>query len=204
MTMTSPTKKEVARKLSPFLPEVYRAFEHAIFKSKTYFEVEEIRVEYSILSALVRLHVKEFLRNKGFDGVVFYDLALCGLSLKYGDFHIRMWKSSDNELPPPGQSEPRQCFCNQQYTLPFVDDGQQPDSVVNIAILWNLNRSYDFKLWWVCPKRFNANSGELEVEWEPSEIKDPTVQIVAEPRTSGRPADLPIKEKEKEIRARKK
>ncbi len=54
---------------------------------------------------------------------------------------MRMWKSDGQELPPPGPSERRQDFYNQQPTLFALE--RKDDAIVNLAILWNLDGGYD-------------------------------------------------------------
>lgn len=182
--------QETLNQLSSIYPEIYAGFEYGIGKAKEYFQDEGIALECSVFSSLVRLHVKDYLHSKGIDGVAFYDLALCGLCFRYRQYLIRIWKAQDHQLPPPGPSETRQSFYNQQYRLDFNGDSVELD----LAFLWNLDSRYNLSaLWLVCPKYFDPESATIEAHWS-IPVPHPVLTIRVE-SIVGTPPDLPIDRK---------
>jgi hypothetical protein len=191
--------EETLNQLSSIHPEIYASFEYGIAKAKGYFEGEEIPVESSVFSALVRLHVKEYLQGKGVEDVAFYDLALCGLCFRYRQYLIRMWKARDDQLPPPGPSETRQSFYNQQYRLNFNGDSVELEPR-HLAFLWNLDSRFNLSaLWLVCPKCFDLESATTEAEWS-IPVPHPVLTIRVKAIVST-PPDLPIERKDPQPKA---
>ncbi len=206
---TIPTKEEALEILSPIHPEVHRSLDHGAFRSRAFFEAENAKPERSLQSMLVRYHAKNQLQKK-FPDVVFDNLSLCGISLlcrglkwrgRPTDCRVRLWKSLDNQLPNPGPSNQKKIYYTQeQYELPFPAGATRENGDVEelkFAILWNLSsKGMLLPLWLVCPKKFDLETGEIEVWWD-VEVPDPTLATKPGPRPSRR-KDLPIPLKEKE------
>src|SRR5690349_3031449 len=90
-----PGPEETISDLAWLHPDIYRAFEHGIFKARNHFDTEELQHDSSAFSTLVRLHAKNYLRKRGLEAVEIDEVSLCGLSLTLDKYVIRMWKSDD-------------------------------------------------------------------------------------------------------------
>ena len=191
-----PGPKETLADLAWLHPEIYRAFEYGIFKAKNHFATENLEHEASAFSTLVRLHAKDYLRKKGLQAVEIEDVKLCGLSLKLDGYHIKMWKASDDGLPVPGKSEPKQEF----YQQSLFNDGERPE-VLNLAVIWNINSNKDLSaIWLICPKYGDENSAE---EYWNARIPDPSLAVVSSDLTP-QSEDLPIGPKKESEQVKKK
>src|SRR5262245_14701278 len=84
------------------------------------------------------------------------DVNLSGLSLRLDGYHIKMWKASEDGLPVPGKSEPKQAF----YQQPLFTDGDRPE-ILHLAVIWNTDASRNLSsVWLVCPKFGDEKSAE--------------------------------------------
>jgi hypothetical protein len=188
--------------LAPIHPQIHKALDNGAFKAKAYFDSEETKVERCLQSMLVRYHAKLQLQ-KDFPEVVFDNFSLCGISLLCKDLtwkgrnvncRLRVWKSFNNELPPPGDSEGRRVFYTQPQIEMFPDGSPNDDEQVNelkFAILWNLtNTGILSPLWLVAPKSCNRKTGQIKVWWD-IQIPDPALSVQEAPRARKR-EDLPM------------
>src|SRR5712692_6616441 len=127
-TSVIPTEPEALAMLSGVHPEIHKGLEHGAFESRAYFEEKQAPIERSLESMLVRYHAKLYLQKR-FPEVHFDNLSLCGISLlcrnldwrgKNASVRLRLWKSSDRELPSPGDSRQKKIYYTQpQPELPF-------------------------------------------------------------------------------------
>ena len=166
-------------------PEIFRSLEYGVLKAKEYFEVESMEKEQSIFSAIVRLHARAYLRNRGIDTMDVERITLCGLSLRVPQYAIKIWKTEDEDLPTPGSSGPKQEF---YYQPSLFSDGLEI-AELNLAVLWNLDSLNNLAaLWLVCPKYGDEKSAEAH--WT-IRIPDPVLGLSA-PARSDNPPDLPM------------
>jgi hypothetical protein len=180
-----PSPEETLADLNWFHPEIYRAFEHGVFKARNHFETENIEPDSSAFSTLVRLHARNYLKKKGFDALEVEHVNLCGLSLKLPKYYIKMWKAVDDGLPAPGHSEPKQEFYQQPL---FPNDGENP-LPLHLIVIWNVDsQKLLSSLWLICPK--NGDEKSAEAHWC-VRIPDPTALAAGSPPSQGSP-DLPI------------
>jgi hypothetical protein len=194
--ITVPGPDETLAELAWLHPEIYRAFEHGVYEAKNHFETKQLKYDAAAFSTFVRLHGKDYLSKKGLEAVDVEDVNLTGLSLKLDAYHIKMWKASDDGLPVPGKSEPKQAF----YEQSLFEDGECPE-ILNLAVIWNINASKDLSaVWLICPKHGDETSAEAY--WN-VRIPDPTL-TVAPSNTTPPTDDLPIVPKDsKEDRKKK-
>ncbi len=194
--------------LSDVHPEIHKGLEHGAFEARAYFEEKDAPVERSLQSMLVRYHAKLHLQEK-FPQVVFDNLSLCGISLlcrnlewRSGNIsaRLRLWKTTDKELPPPGDSKQKKIYYTQpQPELPFPNEATTVEnkSELHFAVLWNLNSKGVLQpMWLVCPKGFNPKTGEIKVWWD-VEIPDPALATTGA-KHIGRRTDLEIRRKAEE------
>ena len=192
-----PSPEETLADLNWFHPEIYRAFEHGVFKAKNHFDTENIDLDSSAFSTLVRLHARDCLKKKGFDAVDIEKVNLCGLSLKLPQYHIKMWKAVDDGLPAPGHSEPKQEFYQQPL---FPNDGQNC-LPLHLIVIWNVNsQKHLSNVWLICPK--NGDEKSAEAHWC-VRIPDPTSTATGA-QSSEISSDLPISYKSETETAAKK
>lgn len=192
-----PSPEETLADLTWFHPEIHRAFEHGVFKAKNHFDTENIELDSSAFSTLIRLHARDYLKKKGFDAVEIEHVNLCGLSLKLPNYYIKMWKAADDGLPAPGYSEPKQEFYQQPL---FPHDGENP-MPLHLVVIWNLDSQKNLSsLWLVCPK--NGDERSAEAHWC-VRIPDPSSTAAGLPPSAGTP-DLPITRKPESETAAKK
>jgi hypothetical protein len=179
-----PSPEDVLDDLKWFLPELYRGFEHGLFKAKSHFETEDINKDGAAFSMLVRLHAREYLRKKGLEAVEIKKVNLCGLALDLPGYKIKIWKAADDAIPIPGHSEPKQEFYQQSL---FEQEGP-----LKLIIIWNLNsQSMLSAVWLICPKSGDETSAEAH--WN-VKVPDPSL-AVAPAETPAVTRDLPIERK---------
>jgi len=180
-------------------PELYRGIEYGVFEAKTHFQTKQISHDGAAFSTLVRLHAKNYYRNKGLDAVDVEQVNLTGLSLKLDGYHIKIWKASDSSLPVPGRSEPKQAFYQQRLNF---EGGQRPD-VIHLAIIWNVSKPAQelSAIWLVCPKDGNEKSAE---DYWTVRIPDPALDIPLSATELPPTDDLPMGPKKSEDEKKKK
>lgn len=162
-----PDSQKSLQDLQPITPLFYSAFEAATQNVKEFFEREAKQIDNWLAPCLVRYYAKGFLRNAGQDiDDEPYDLddslSNNGLCLSYGNYQIRIWKTSDGHLPVPGPSQVRQAFFNQQLSLGFP----LPVGKINLAILWSASASYGLAgLALSCPRGGKETRASVQEYW---------------------------------------
>jgi hypothetical protein len=185
-----PSPEKTLADLSWLHPELYRAFEHGVYKGKTHFEGESLDWDASAFSTIVRLHAKSYLKTKNLDAVEIEQVNLSGLSLRVPKYQIKMWKSEGSDLPVPGASEPKQEF----YQQPLFPNGTEQPNPLRLAVLWNIDwQKHLAAVWLVCPKYGDEKSAEAH--WC-VKIPDPALASVPVAAAPTIPSDLPIKRKD--------
>jgi hypothetical protein len=157
--------------------------EHGLLEALEYFDSKSLRVDASVFSAIVRLHAREYLRGRQLnaDAIESVDMKvesvnlkvesvnLCGLWLKIGRYHLKIWKISVHDL---AKALERQNAVGQQLSL--VDQDGIPIAM-NLAVYWTADAAHKVgQLYLVQPKQDDPRC----YEWAWSrEIKQ---QITAE------------------------
>jgi hypothetical protein len=184
-----PSPEKTLADLSWLHPEIYRAFEHGVFKAKTHFESETLEWDASAFSTIVRVHAKAYLKTKDLEAVEIEQVNLSGLSLRFPKYQIKMWKAEGSDLPVPGNSEPKQEF----YQQPLFPSGTDDPIPLRLAVLWNVDWQKNLSaVWLVCPKYGDEKSAEAH--WC-VRIPDPALAYPATAAAPVMPSDLPIRPK---------
>jgi hypothetical protein len=184
-----PSPEKTLGDLTWLHPEIYRAFEHGVYKGKTHFDGEGLEWDASAFSTIVRLHAKSYLKTKNLHAVEIEHVNLSGLSLRVPQYQIKMWKSEGSELPVPGNSEPKQEF----YQQPLFPNGTDQPNPLRLAVLWNIDWQKNLAaVWLVCPKSGDEKSAEAH--WC-VKIPDPALASLPSLIAVAVPDDLPIKRK---------
>lgn len=195
-----PNQEKALKRVAPIVPEIYRAFEHGTAKSSEYFRLENLQRDPYLEAMLVKAHAREHLRKApDFSKVVFDKLAMCGISFRYNKWQFRLWKSANRgepKIPRPGNSAKRQLYFVQPEQLDLFDHKKKVTGPkLHLIILWNLDAQGNLeKLWLVCPKSFDPESGEIKVHWV-AELPNP-VTATQGPTMPVLVQELPIKPKE--------
>jgi hypothetical protein len=139
-----PTAQSEIATLSPLWPMLYEIFEAATERACRFFEADSAPINRDLFPELVRYFVSRELRDKEFilDGFVKESIIKNGLSIIYRDRRIRMWKTLDDELPPPGRSRVKQGFLGQQLSFFPASNGIIKTVKHNLAVLWNIDTNY--------------------------------------------------------------
>lgn len=158
-----PTPEEGLEQLSPLTPHLQPALDNALFKTVSYVEAEELRCDASTFLTFVRAHVKSYLVKQNLQGIRFKDWSLSGIEFEIDGAYFRCWKRSENELPKPGTSTGRKSFLNQQYPLPYGDNGAP--KIRNFIVLYVIGPLNKVTLWLVCPKQYDEEEHIPEAYW---------------------------------------
>ena len=134
---------ELAR-LSGIIPVIVEAIETGTVRAVEFFENQEKDVNRQLFPSLVRYFAGELLSDRGhvidnFDREVIGNI---GLSMKYRERRIRIWKADGDTLPAPGKSNPKSDFLNQQLALDFSVPESPTYIELNLVMLWNVDHKF--------------------------------------------------------------
>lgn len=171
-------KAGVLRDLMPLIPLIYEGLDAATQRASQFFAEQNRAIDPYFASSYVRWAFKDYLLDKG-KVLADYEpeeLPNIGLSFRYKQYHIRIWKTSTGEVPHAGSSKRKLAFLTQNHTqlrFPWADQVQ-----LNLVILWSVDADYHLRQIFVaCPK------GDLtgSIEWEWIEPIDPAMALRFEP-----------------------
>jgi len=151
----------VLAEINVLVPHLYAALENGTMKAREYFEQEGVAVDRYLAPEIVRYHAKTFLDSVSEGLFSTEPLARNGLYIKdFHDLEIRMFKSSDGELPIP-RSKAREDYY-EQMTLAVFD----PPSPLKLVVLWNVVFPYNLvPLTLACPRSGDLEKMEAEAHW---------------------------------------
>lgn len=123
--------------LEDTFPHIIRALEHGLLEAREYFDTKGVGFDASVFSTIARLHAREYLRKQRIEAVDLEveQVNLCGLWLKAGRYHLKIWKISSDDLAKALQ---RQATGHQ---LALVDDDGIP-IVMDLAVYWTVDGLY--------------------------------------------------------------
>jgi hypothetical protein len=158
---TIPEPKVVLAEMDVLIPHLYAALENGTMKAREYFEQEGVKVDRYLAPEIVRYHAKIFLDSVSEGLFLTEPLARNGLYIReFHDLEIRVFKSSDGELPIP-RSKTRQDYY-EQMTLPVFE----PLSPLKLVVLWNVVYPYNLvPLTLACPRTSDPEKMEVEAHW---------------------------------------
>src|SRR5579885_1094017 len=178
---------EVLQAIEPIVESVYRALEDAIDLGKQFFP-EGKRIDPFLFPNLVRYHTLERLQPASLeiDQFVIERLSNNGISMRFREYQIRIWKADEGELPAPGYSQSKIQFYEQQELFAGM-------RYLKLAIIWDVTPAGTLKkLLLVCPKGDGPPFANGLAHWQ-IEIPHPATKISAPPRaTNAASDDLPL------------
>lgn len=114
---------------------LFRTFEGATEKARSYFEENHVPVEWSLYADVARFWAKTYLVQAGHNAEFeMEELARNGLMATFAGYATRIRKSDNGGVPLPGNSEPYMAHLNQQMWLREADG----DPRWNLMVLWQV------------------------------------------------------------------
>jgi hypothetical protein len=153
---TVPSAAQTISELGATLELIHVALEHGVTKAKYHFRRAGIGIdqEKQAFSSLVRLHAKQFLKKRNLESAELEQANLCGIWLRTGPYHLKVWRISDEDLEK-AQTPASDLF--EQFQ--FVQDGE-PISLTQLRIYWQLADSGRLSLYLAYPKYEDPKSTE--------------------------------------------
>lgn len=181
-----PPFDEVFADLEDLLVLASIAFDNGTAHAREYFESRGHAIEPELGAMLTRSIVKELLEERFTKEIE--EIWNLGLGLSLGHYRIKIWKTTDGHIPPPGQSRPKRAFLAQQ--LSFQGLGKAVNH--NIVLMWQVNPRFELSdLYLALPNDPSALLfGQTEVRWR--ERIDPFSLIPPVPTTISDDADEPL------------
>jgi hypothetical protein len=151
------------RDLEDTFPHIIRALEHGLLEAAEHFDVKSLPFDGAAFSMLVRLHARTYLKGHRLNAenletpdLKMESVNLCGLWLKVGRYHLKIWKIAARDL---AKALEREASGGQ---LPLVDDEGIP-IVVDLAMFWTTDEAHQLdQLYLVQPKHYDDPRG---YEW---------------------------------------
>jgi hypothetical protein len=128
--------------LEATFPHVIQGLENGCFKATQYFEMEKtVPFDSGVWSTLARLHAREHYNTCRLEAtdlnVQVERVSLCGLRLKVGRYHLKIWKISPDDVAKALKrldSAERQMVLTDTDGIPIVFE---------LAIFWTADEHHD-------------------------------------------------------------
>jgi hypothetical protein len=168
-----PSSDEALRDLEDFLPVLWEAMDSAVTGAASFFS-GGVPVDASLFPNLVRYYAKGSFANHNLDAedeetpAKFESVGLAnnGLCVISGRYALRIRKSDNGQVPPPGPSFTLRQFYRQQ-PLPFNRFNMPAQAVdTSLLVLWNvdsLHRLAGLEL--SCPREGADTQSSVKVYW---------------------------------------
>jgi hypothetical protein len=162
-------------RVSPIVPVLYQAIEKAGEQVRNFFATDANQkgekgpiVDPYLAPALLRFYAKHYLDQAGHDVEAFGrdDVPNNGLLVRWKGLHLKILKAHNGGVPPPGDSEPKQDYYNQQLAL-LPSPSQQADYTPiewNLLVLWDASPAYEIKDLILALPKFGRDS-RVETHW---------------------------------------
>lgn len=191
-----PTFESVYESLGSVLVVIRQALEKGTAHVQSYSEWQDEPIDRSLAPGLVRHKAKAFLLERkqevtdepGFEdeqGFRTEHLANNGLCLRTNGFQVRILKSENGCIPPPGPSQARNRFYSQQLTLPGMEGYMDEPDPWGIIVHWTVDEDYNLlRLGLSMPKSGGKSSATVETYWDrafwtrPQAVTQPLPQVV--------------------------
>jgi hypothetical protein len=134
--------------LESVFPHIVRALEHGLLEAQEHFESKLLDHDGSAFSTLVRLHARDYLRAREMEAEGDLELErvnLCGLWMKIGRYHIKIWKISEDDLKKALERQ------HSGYQLALIDENGIP-LVMELAVYWTADGDQVGQLHLVLPR----------------------------------------------------
>jgi hypothetical protein len=179
---------EVLGAIQPIVGPIYGGLEEAIDLAKQFFP-EGKKIDPFLFPNLVRYYALERLEpvSLEIDRFLVNRLSNNGISVRYGEYHMRIWKADEGELPPPGYSQTKVDFYEQRELFPGM-------RYLKLAVIWDVTSAGTLKkLLLVCPKGDGPPFANGQAHWQ-IEIPHPVTAISADKELAQQATDdLPLK-----------
>lgn len=135
-----PPMQKALADLSAYFPTFYDVFESGFDRAKSHFQEYDAAYDPWLHAHLIRFHAKQLFIQRGMDTEEYQpeNLANSGLQLFLEGWFLRMRKSANGDVPPPGRSRAQHCYYQQILPEDFGD-------MHNLLLLWNATSRGDFK-----------------------------------------------------------
>ena len=119
--------------------------------------------------------------------------ALSAIDLVYKGCHLKVWKTTDGELPITGSSPHRCEFMSQPYLQNFFEAMSiEAEIPMNLVLLWEVDSSLGLSsMQLVCPKNFETfwKSGE---SFFTKPVPHPAIEVATKTSFTEQPSELEI------------
>jgi hypothetical protein len=131
-------------RLSGILPVIVEALETGTVRANEFFKRHGKAVNRQLFPSLVRYFAGEHLSDEGhvIDELDREVIGNIGLSMKYRERRIRIWKADGDTLPAPGTSNAKSGFLNQQLAWDFRVPESPTHVDFNLVVLWNVDHKF--------------------------------------------------------------
>jgi len=174
--MIPPKPQDILQKHKPLLRLLVEALRKGTRHAQHYSDWQDEDLDRTLAPALVRKGAKRHLLAQGTsvaDEEVEYEpeyLPNLGLAIAADGILIRILKSDDGMLPPPGPSKKRQSFYKQQLPLfPELDDNTTTSApaTVNLVLHWSPDEEYNLnRVYLACPEDGDTTKASVKAYWD--------------------------------------
>lgn len=160
---TTAQQKRVQEDLSPLLPSLYRYIDAGCAAAREYFLGQRAPVDSALASHIVRWSFLQTLRTEGalLNVGTIEELGMSGVSFWYNGYHMRMWKTDDDDVTRLASSSTKEAFCTQ---LKFWDT--ELSTVLNLAILWDVDTEWHLRFLQIGPPVSQEGRFVLDWHWD--------------------------------------
>lgn len=154
--------------LQPVFSPLYQAFEHGTGVARRTFEEGGLERDPLVFAALSRLYAIPVLDAgaRPLPGFVRTPLMNCGIQFAFGGFEVRVWKTTDGELPSATSSAKRRFVRQLPLGHGFSGEETADDGGArNLIIQWEYRPSSVVDLTLVCPKPGSSGPESVDVLW---------------------------------------
>ncbi|MCF8720065.1 hypothetical protein [Nitrospina gracilis] len=172
MPLNIPSSDHVIQDLTPTLKLIHEALQFATEKAKSYFYVEnpDEKIDPYTGAMLTRYWAKFFINKCGYSAEFDSDLELknspnVGLILRSENYHIRILKSCNGNVPVAGHSRKRQKFYEQAH-FEFEVIPENRDLPLNLLVIWVADSDLNInELSLACPREGGALKDSVKCHW---------------------------------------
>jgi hypothetical protein len=195
-----PTFESAHETLGTVLLVIRQALERGTAHVQEYCDWQDESIDRCLAPSLVRHKAKAYLRERRQDvtdepGYKPEQLANNGLCLRTSEFSVRILKSENGCIPPPGPSQARNKFYSQQLPLPGMEDEMEEASPWGVIVHWTVSDDYNLVMLGLSlPKSGGNDSSPFETYWDKPFWVRP--QVLAHPPVRAVDLDIPFELRE--------
>lgn len=191
ITNERPTFEEMLARISSLVPLLYQSTDRAAQQARAFFDGKQ-RIDPYLFPNLFRYFAKEQLDSGGqeVEDLGRDDLPNNGLLVRFNGLQLRILKAYNGSVPPPGDSEPKIAYYNQQLPLPLsslIQTRGETRIEWNLIVLWDVSAEYLMRPLRLALPR-SGRDNDVDVDWIAT-IPNPILSIQASPDQEAPPAD---------------